>query len=269
VTALDIRSAIRDLDLAARPVCLHSSLRSFGRVDGGAGAVIDAFLAEGCTLTVPTFSSVFAVPPPHDDRPARNGWDYSKVDGAETRTDRVFTPEALDIDGDMGVIPRTVLSRHDCRRGNHPLDSFSAVGPLAETIVEGQTPSDVYAPFRQLARFDGRVVLAGVGLESMTLLHQAEQLAGRNLFIRWARDMDGRVIRARIGSCSNGFPRLDAVLAPLERSRLVGSSNWRVFPIAEVLETASRAIREQPSITRCDWMEWHRCDDAILGGPQE
>jgi aminoglycoside N3'-acetyltransferase len=36
VTTSDIRLAIRNLGLAGRPLCVHSSLRSFGWVEGGA-----------------------------------------------------------------------------------------------------------------------------------------------------------------------------------------------------------------------------------------
>ena len=35
---------------------VHSSLASFGRVEGGAAAVVQAFLDEGCTIVVPAFS---------------------------------------------------------------------------------------------------------------------------------------------------------------------------------------------------------------------
>ena len=61
VTEQEIRDALRSLDLSRRDVCVHSSLRSFGRVEGGARAVVGAFLEEGCTVLVPTFSSVFEI----------------------------------------------------------------------------------------------------------------------------------------------------------------------------------------------------------------
>ncbi len=39
VTQSDIQTAIRTLDLSGQAVCIHSSLRSFGRVSGGAQTV--------------------------------------------------------------------------------------------------------------------------------------------------------------------------------------------------------------------------------------
>jgi aminoglycoside N3'-acetyltransferase len=56
VTQSDVRRATQDLSLSGRPLCVHSSLRSFGWVQGGADAVINALLAEGCTVLVPTMT---------------------------------------------------------------------------------------------------------------------------------------------------------------------------------------------------------------------
>ena len=45
VQIAEIRQAVRAAGAAGRPVAVHASLRSFGRVDGGAGAIVEAFLA--------------------------------------------------------------------------------------------------------------------------------------------------------------------------------------------------------------------------------
>jgi aminoglycoside N3'-acetyltransferase len=47
-----IRSAVKALGLSGRPVCVHSSLRSFGKLIGGADAFVDAFLLEDCCPSV-------------------------------------------------------------------------------------------------------------------------------------------------------------------------------------------------------------------------
>ena len=67
-----ISSAVRQLGLARLPLMIHSSLRSFGRVEGGPQTVLDAFLEQGCTVMVPTFSSVYTIPPEPDQRLERN-----------------------------------------------------------------------------------------------------------------------------------------------------------------------------------------------------
>src|ERR687891_282076 len=107
VTGEDLKQALRGLGLSRRAVCLHSSLRSFGHVAGGAKTVIRAFLDEECTVLVPTFSSGF------------------------------------EIDRDMGAIPATLVRWPNRVRGNHPLDSFTAVGPSATELIAQQDPLDV------------------------------------------------------------------------------------------------------------------------------
>ena len=77
VTRADVDAAIRDLGLGGRAVCVHSSLRSFGTLEGGPDTLIDAFLDAGSTLLVPSHSWGFASNHQAGMRPARNGWDYS------------------------------------------------------------------------------------------------------------------------------------------------------------------------------------------------
>ena len=111
----------------------------------------------------------------------------------------------------------------------------------------------------------GSIILMGVGLECMTLLHLAEQHAGRNLFRRWANDQNGEMIEVEMGGCSDGFGKLEPILAPLVRETQVGQSHWRLLPARETLALAA-AIRRDPLLTHCGRSPC-RCDDAVLGGP--
>jgi aminoglycoside 3-N-acetyltransferase len=268
VTTNDIRQAVRNLGLSNQPLCVHASLRSFGRVDGGASTLIDALLLEGCTVLVPTFTYFFEIGPPHSEQPARNGMDYASLVGTVSGTNRIFSPDNADLSREyMGAIPAMVLAHPNHVRGNHPLNSFSAVGPLAKQLVGDQAPRDVYAPLVALARAGGSVVLMGVELDRMTLLHLAEQQAGRNLFVRWANGPNGKPMAANVGSCSDGFGQFGSVLEPVRQTQQVGQSVWRVYPVADVIELAAQAIRENPEITHCANPACDRCNDAVQGGP--
>jgi aminoglycoside 3-N-acetyltransferase len=292
VSASTIQQAVRQLRLRGQPIGVHSSLRSFGRVAGGAAAIIAGLLAEECTLLVPAFSfDAFLIQPPPGMRPPRNGWRY---DGAPTSVaDRArvslrglvrrwrsfsvtrslrgvayaYTPNSVELDRNMGAIPAAVVRAPGRVRGSHPLCSFAGVGPEAARFIGGQTPYDVYAPLRALAAADGFVVCMGVGLTRMTLLHLAEQQAGRALFRRWAYGPKGRPMAVEVGGCSEGFGRFDAVLAPIERATMVGASRWRVFPAAAALHLATDAIRADPAITHCADPTCDRCNDGVAGGP--
>lgn len=267
LTQHEIRAAIRELQLSHRPVCLHASLRSFGHVEGGAHTVVQTFIDEGCTLCVPTFSYGFAVPAPPEARFPRNGWDYAAYAGPTSGMDKVYTPASTEIAPDMGAIPAAVLAHPEHVRGDHPLCSFSAVGPAASNLITPQRPDDVYAPLQELCRQNGFVLLAGVGLDRLTLLHMAEKEAGRRLFRRWANDAGGRPMVMEVGGCSDGFPRLEAALQPVSQTTIVGQSVWRLLLAQAALIRAAAAIRANPEITHCDDPVCERCNDAIAGGP--
>jgi aminoglycoside 3-N-acetyltransferase len=266
---IDLRAGIRGLGLSGRPVCVHASLRSFGigvRVE--AGELVRAFLDEGCTLMVPTFSDGFAVWPPEDQRPPRNGTDYGRPRTPQPGEGRIYTPDAAEVTvAEMGVLSATVASWPGRRRGEHPLNSFAAIGPLADALIASQRPLDVFAPFRALGERGGQALLIGVGLTNMTLLHHAEELAGRQLFRRWANGRDGRPMQAQTGGCSGGFDAFEPHVGQHARETSVGASPWRVFPAAATLAAAAAAIRAQPRITVCANPRCERCRDAVLGGP--
>jgi len=269
VTQENVQRAAEQLGIAGTPSCVHASLRSFGRVEGGAISVVEGLLAARCTVLVPTFSS-FDVPPPdvRAMRPERNGWDYAPVPRDESGGPRIFTPASMELDQeDMGAVSAAVLAMRNRVRGNHPLNSFTAVGPLAHDLIDGQEPTAVYRPLEILTDRDGWVVLMGVSLRSLTLLHLAEKSAGRQLFRRWANDSHGRVMMVEAGGCSLGFERFESVLAPMERRITVGQTTWRAYRGKEALEAAGQAILDDPFITHCGNDECHRCRDAVLGGP--
>jgi aminoglycoside N3'-acetyltransferase len=266
VTRGDLEAAIDALGLSGGVICVHSSLRSFGTVAGGADSVIDAFLGAGCTLLVPTHSWGFATNHVPGLRPPRNGWDYS-MNVAPPAYDGVFSTASNIIDRNMGAIPRAVLARTERQRGDHPLASFGAIGPLAGALIDGQHGAAVHAPLRALAEYDGAIVLVGVGLTRMTLLHLAEQEAGRAQFQRWARDARGDTIMVESGGCSEGFEQLAPVLAPVETRISVGASTWRRFRASDVVARASAAICANSAVTHCVQRSCRRCDDAELGRP--
>jgi aminoglycoside N3'-acetyltransferase len=266
VTRNDLDAAISELLLPGRVVCVHSSLRSFGTVQGGADTVIDAFLDSGCTLLVPTHSWGFATNHVPGQRPPQNGWDYS-MNVAPPLFHGAFSTESNAIDRNMGAIPRAVLARPERQRGDHPLASFSAIGPLASDLVGGQDGESVHAPLRALGDFDGAIVLVGVGLTRMTLVHLAEEVAGRTQFQRWAIDARGTTVMVSSGGCSEGFEQLAPVLDPIEARLGVGPSTWRRFDAGEVTTLASAEICANPAITHCSKRSCRRCDDAARGGP--
>ncbi|MFD5897775.1 MULTISPECIES: AAC(3) family N-acetyltransferase [unclassified Streptomyces] len=271
ISAQQLLAAMDDLGLTERPVMVHSSLRSFGEpVEGGADALLDLFLSRGCTVLVPTFSeSQFGAVPPATMRPNRNAIDYADLPADAPPVQQVpeYTVDSTVLNVGNGVLPARLLARPDAERGLHPLNSFAALGPWARELAAAQSPADVYGPIRLLAERNGVVLLMGVGLNRMTALHHAEQLSGRRLLVRWARDADGRVLMVETGSCSEGFPRLEPSLRHLTRTTQVGRSRWAVHSAKDALTAASEAMSADQMVTRCGNRACLRCQDSIAGGP--
>ncbi|QKV80394.1 AAC(3) family N-acetyltransferase [Amycolatopsis sp. Hca4] len=266
-----LNKAVDELAPRDHPIMVHASLRSFGApIAGGADALLDALLASNRTVLVPAFTEPqFGVSPPVGLRPVRNGIDYSELSTASTTPEgATYTADCGLINPGLGRLPAAVISRTSVVRGMHPLNSFAAIGPLAGKLISVQNPSDVYGPIRELAAQDGLIILIGVGLNRMTALHLAEQQAGRRLFLRWARNPDRRVSMVEVGSCSEGFPRLEPFLHPHIRTAVVGGSRWQAFPARQTLASAAAAIRANQDITRCIDDDCLLCRDSIAGGPE-
>ncbi len=184
------------------------------------------------------------------------GWAASTRPTQMRSMQRIWAPIAVE-----------VLERSGRARGDHPLCSFAAVGPLGHELISAQAPLDVWAPLRALAGTEGSVVLMGVGLIRLTLLHLAEEMAGRTPFIRWANGPDLRPMQVQAGGCSHGFEAFEAALSGTMEAARVGESNWRVLPAKGALEAAAEAIRRDPMLTHCGNTECGRCADAVAGGP--
>ncbi|WP_347246334.1 AAC(3) family N-acetyltransferase, partial [Thermogutta sp.] len=111
VTKQHIIDGLRELGLrAGDTVVVHSSLSSFGKVQGGAETVVEALLEvlgpEG-TLAVPTFN---------------------------------FEPDVFDPDSTpsvVGQITEAVRKLPGAIRSKHPTHSVAAIGRLARVITEG------------------------------------------------------------------------------------------------------------------------------------
>ena len=161
VKSKEVSEAVWRAGLGGRPLLVHSSLRSFGRILGGAQAVIDGMLERGCTVMVPTFSGVYEIPPPDGERPPRNGIDYDNYEVVPTGTSQIYSPDSNEISKSMGAIPATVLAMSGRHRSDHPRQSFAAIGPCAAELIAGQSPLDVFAPIKKLSRSDGMIVLNG------------------------------------------------------------------------------------------------------------
>lgn len=264
----ELERAIEELGIAGGQVCVHSSMKSFGdEVEGGLEGIIHTFLKKDCTLMAPTFSYDYLRRALPGYMPERNGINYEEALAIEENPALVFNRDSKRITADhMGQLAKQILAMPQSRRGNHPVNSFTAVGRYAERLVGEQSPKKLYAPFQQLYEDGGVVLLMGVGLERATIIHYAEQSAGRTPFVRWANDTLGRPIPVSIGGCSGGFGNFKPLLKEKKQVWL-GKSLWQCYQARMVVDVCKQAILRNPEITRCGETGCKRCQDAIAGGP--
>jgi aminoglycoside 3-N-acetyltransferase len=137
---------------------VHASLRSLGRVEGGAETVIQALLAATGprgTLLLPALS-------------------YQTVTTANPNFDVRQTPSCV------GALPEYFRRRAGTRRSIHPTHSVCGLGNQANDLLRGHeddvTPCGPNSPFHKLPHYDGQILFVGCGLRPNTSMHGIEEI---------------------------------------------------------------------------------------------
>lgn len=156
---------------------VHSSLSSLGWVSGGAVAVVEALrkvVGPTGTLVMPTYSAHLSDPAFWENPPVPESW-WPIIRETMPPYDSQTTPTTA-----MGAIAELFRTLPDSVRGNHPLFSLTACGPLAEEIVHPHTLEAGFgeqAPVGRIYQCGGQVLLLGVNHDRNTSLHLAEHRA--------------------------------------------------------------------------------------------
>ncbi len=221
-------------------VFVHSSLSSIGYVEGGADAVVDAFLdvlGSTGTLVVPTFTF------------SHGG-----------KLNPVFDP--IRDASEMGRISEVARTRPGARRSHHLLHSVAALGAHAESITAVHGPSAWAAdgPFWKLYELDGHILMLGVPYLRCTFFHVIEQLV-QVRYRRW-REVEARVqepdgrkrplpmfgYSPKPGFVGNDFNKLGAILEKRKLAQVgrVGNAVARRFRARNALEVGLAEYRKDP-----------------------
>ncbi|WP_152362180.1 AAC(3) family N-acetyltransferase [Microlunatus speluncae] len=245
-------------------VFLHASLRSFGRVEGGAGTVITALRRVcGTVMMFGSCSELSGIPaPPGLVRP-NNSYFHADSWADFDAAVRAATPPSakLPIDSWLGAVAAEFARQPDVVRGDHPLHSFQAVGARAEELMAAQRPDRMLGPVEELERLGGDVLLLGVGHYSNTTIHLAEQRLGRSLFYRYAVLEPGLWVEVpNVSGESHRFDGIEPALAPATIETMIGNCRARRIPARAVLAAATELIMGDPAALLCPE------DDCRCGG---
>jgi aminoglycoside 3-N-acetyltransferase len=252
VTEHDIADGLRELGLdRSSSVVVHSSLRSFGRVEGGAETVCRALTSVCGTVVMPAFTFdacglPFAPPGterPHNAFPSAENWDAFDAAVRQAAPWCVNTP----IDEDIGAIPEAFRRMPDVQRSPHPLVSWIATGDTAHEVLSAQTLASPLAPLDVLENRDGDVLLLGVGHWANTTIHLAEQRCGRSRFWRFGVIDDGVWVELpNIPGDSSAFARLDNALSP-DAAVWIGGCEARRYTMRNLCAVVETLIASDPA----------------------
>jgi len=155
-------------------VMVHASLRAIGPVEEGAVDVVQALeYAVGSTGTLLM------------NLGARDDFDWVNTRPEQQRADLLadappFDSHATPADPDVGVLAEVFRQLPGTVVNDHPDARFGARGWLARALLAEPLPwDDYYGPGSILERFvraRGKVLRVGADLDTVTLLHLAENL---------------------------------------------------------------------------------------------
>ncbi|MCE5198988.1 MAG: AAC(3) family N-acetyltransferase [Armatimonadota bacterium] len=247
VTRKDIEAGLREIGLSKGDVVVvHSSLSSFGRVDGGAKAVVDAILAvigdEG-TLVVPTFTYGQSVYDP-DESPSL-----------------------------MGAIPEEVRTRPNALRSLHPTHSVAAIGSLADVFTEGHEKVHPFARGSALFKVlqaRGKILQLGTTHTTSSIIHVAEEIAAvpyldRSRYVEYKTPQGKSAHKwVRRPGCSRGFDVLEEALQEADaiRETMIGESRVKLMSARAVVDAAVELLKFDQEGLLCDQPDCEVCAEA-------
>ncbi|MBC8231958.1 AAC(3) family N-acetyltransferase [bacterium] len=225
VSKEEIESGLRQLGLQPGAlVMVHSSLSSFGYVEGGAETVIDSLLEtvgpEG-TVMVPTYSI-------NRRRLDTGEEEFLPYDAEKTP---VWT----------GTIPETFRKRTEAIRSANPTHSLAAIGPKTKELIEG---------LHRLVELDGLVLMLGVDLRTNSTMHLSEGIAKppqylKRLESRKPKIVDGREVFTPSGPWADFTKMEEAYIQKgIIKIGKIGDATIRLLKAKPMVETFAEALRQ-------------------------
>lgn len=177
---------------------------------------------------------------------------------------------------DMGVVADTFWRMPGVSRSDSP-HAFAAIGPRAAAITAPHpldVPHGLDSPVGRVYESDGQVLLLGVGHDSNTTIHLAENMAG----VRYRRPKHLIVLRAgraerydylEIDHCCDNFALMDNWLTEAGRQRrgFVGHAEARLMLSRDVVTTALAQLRKSETVFLHGPGLCSQCDEARASLP--
>jgi aminoglycoside N3'-acetyltransferase len=262
MTRNDLKQLFDQLALRGDHVVVHALLSSFGDVEGGAPAVCAALLEAvggGGTVMMPAFTYAETWP---------------GAAAGKTLTRPVAFHADLPVSREIGAIAEAFRHLPGVLRSSHPTHSFAAWGRHAREVLSTQRDNNPFGPLKKLNIMQGHVLLLGASLQSVTVLHLAEERFGvpylnRGVAVRLnAAGYDERVVLENLPGCSAAFVKLEELLDPAKvKSVALRSGAARKIPVRYLMQLASAQLDRDPRFFICERPDCASCESkrAALG----
>jgi aminoglycoside N3'-acetyltransferase len=176
----------------------------------------------------------------------------------------------------MGVVADTFWRIPGVLRSDSP-HAFAAVGPRAAEITAPHpvdVPHGLDSPVGRVYEMDGQVLLLGVGHDSNTTVHLAENMAGvryrRPKYLTVIRDgKPARLDYAEIDHCCDRFRLVGRWLTGrgLERKGVVGRAKSRLMKSRDVVDVVTEWLRLNETVFLHPRGVDIECDEARFSIP--
>lgn len=247
-------------------VLVHVSLRAIGEIEGGAEALLHAFLQvigdEG-TLLVPTFTPLHRDPLERTDLPGESE-EAQQLRARIPWFDAAVSPADTDA---VGVFPEIVRRQPEARRSAHPGLSFAALGANAEFVTHNAPfhyPLGSDSPLARLHQLNGVILLIGVGHRANSSLHLSEVWADvpynhRSATLKTAPE----TWTTMWGSpeCSRGFGKIEPLLrqSRILREGYIGNAPSQLMPQRQLVSMGIALLQGERSFLLCDNLDCSWC----------
>lgn len=242
ITKEDLKAGLQFLGIQTGDVLgVHSSLSSFGHVEGGADTVLEAlFETVGSVGTI--VMSTYLVGPPVALTPE------DIAQGISWKVKRLSFDDLNTASG-MGVIADTFRRRPDVVRWYQPIHSVSAWGKDADVFCQS---------FKPLVNAGGKILLLGVQMDRCSALHIAEDRVKLPEDIRklMAWEIHEELLKVYspdkwVIGCKGTWSDFLIVQKEAERlgmirSLIIGGATARLFEAKSMVELYEKLLTENP-----------------------
>ncbi len=224
---------------------IKASMRSLGRIEGGANTFIDATLdVVGKEGTIVVSSFVKVKPLSYLKRHKELVYDINTASYA-------------------GAVGNAIMKYPNVELSRHPVQKFAAIGKMAKKLMGDHTEeSYAYDPLRVMAEIGGKGLIVGKDVIGVGTTHVVMGLLGYKqrrpkVGVRY-KDDSGNVKIFQLdwaGMCSDGFhkffPEYDKVPGTIISEAKVGNAVTKLTDMQKTMEIELKILGENPYFFMC------------------